>query len=277
MMSLFRYKIRPIILTAIAPMAGFTVIYLLEIFLKIELSKQLSSIFNLMVVALIAFLLFPKMLGVPFGRVETRVFLKKVGFYPPKNAWKHVILGLILAGCTLSGMLIASILTGTYVVDLSTINIPHLLFSLNPALWEELFFRGILMIWLLKIDQPLKRAFLIQLVLFGVMHIKGTDLLALIDAFTVIIIAVGFTYVAYKTRSLLAGIVFHYFHDAFLFLVLVPNRVYSGITENAVFYGSLWLMVGFGCIIAKYFSEKLDVRASEELYNFLERKNDFQI
>jgi len=67
MISLFRYKIRPIILTAIAPAAGFTFIYLLEIFLKIEFSKQLSAIFNLLTVALIAFLLFPKKLGVPFG------------------------------------------------------------------------------------------------------------------------------------------------------------------------------------------------------------------
>ena len=217
-----------------------------------------------------------KKLGVPFGRIETQVFLRKVGFYPPKNAWKHVILGLILAGCTLSGMLIASIFTDRYVVDLSTINIPHLLFSLNPALWEELFFRGVLRIWLMKINQSLKRAFLIQSVLFGVMHIKGTDLFALIDAFSVIVIAIGFTYVAYKTRSLLAGMVFHYIHDAFLYLVQVPNGVYSGITENAVFYGSLWLMAGFGCIIAKYFSEKLEVYASEELYNLLEKKPIFR-
>ncbi len=266
MLSLFRHKIRPIILSAITPTLGFAFIYLLEVFLKIEFSKQLSAMFNLMVVALIAFLLFPKKLGVPFGRIDTRVFLRKVGFYPHENAWKHVLLGLILAGCTLSGMLIASLLTGRYVINLSTINVPHLLFSINPALWEELFFRGVLMIWLLKINQPLKRAFLIQLILFGVMHIKGTDLLALIDAFSVIVIAIGFTYVAYKTRSLLAGIVFHYFHDAFLFLVQVPSGVYSGITENAVFYGSLWLMVGIGCLISKYFVEKLGVHAIDKLY-----------
>jgi len=127
--------------------------------------------------------MFPRRLGIPFGRIKTRDFLRKVGFYFPENACKHVILGLILAGCTLSGMLIASIFTGKYVVYLSTVNIPHLLFSLNPALWEELFYRGVLIIWLLKINQPLKRAFLIQLALFGVMHIKGISLLALVDAF----------------------------------------------------------------------------------------------
>ena len=173
-------------------------------------------------------------------------------------------------------MLIASIFTGKYVVDLSTVNIPHLLFSLNPALWEELFYRGVLMIWLLKINQPLKRAFSIQLALFGVMHIKGISLLALVDAFSVMVIAIGFTYAAFKTRSLLAGMVYHYFHDAFLFFVQVPGGVYTGITENVVFYASLWLMVGTGCIITKYFVEKLGVHATEELYNVPEQKADFR-
>lgn len=69
---------------------------------------------------------------------------------------------------------------------------------------------------------------------------------------SVMVIAIGFTYAAYKTRSLLAGMVFHYFRDAFLFFVQVPGGVYSGITENAVFYGFLWLMVRIGCIITKY-------------------------
>jgi len=261
MISFFKYKIRPIILSAIALIAGFTFIYLLEVFLNIEFSKQLSAMFNLIVVALIAFFVFPKRLGVPFGRIETRVFLRKVGFYPPEHAWKHVILGLMLAGCTLSGMLIASIFTGRYVVDLGTINIPHLLFSLNPALWEELFFRGVMMIWLLKIDHPLRRASLIQLFLFGVMHIKGTSLLAIVDAFSVVVIAVGLMYAVYKTRSLLASMVFHYFHDAFLLFVRVPNGEYFGIAENTIFYGSLWLMVGIGCIVTKYFSEKFGVHA----------------
>ena len=41
--SLYRSKIRPIILTMIAPIAGFTFLYLLEVFLNSEFSKQLSA------------------------------------------------------------------------------------------------------------------------------------------------------------------------------------------------------------------------------------------
>lgn len=266
MKSIFRSRIRPIILTMVAPIAGFTFIFFLGFLLNFEFSKQVRSIVNLGVVALIAFLVFPRWLGIPFGRIETRDFLRKVGFFLPETAWKHIVLGLIFAGCTTSGMLIASTLTGRYVVDLSTLNLPHLLFSLNPALWEELFYRGVLMILLLRNNLKLKSAFLIQSVLFGVMHVKGTDLFSSVDVFSVMVMAIGFTYLAYKTRCLVAGIVFHYFHDAFLFFVQPPGGVYVGITENAFFYGSLWLTVGLGCIVTKYLVEKIGVYTTEELY-----------
>jgi len=86
MRGLSRSKIRPIILTIIAPIAGFTFLYLLEVFLDVELSKKLSAIVNFVIVALIAFLVFPRRLGIPFGRIGTRGVLRKTGFYLPENA-----------------------------------------------------------------------------------------------------------------------------------------------------------------------------------------------
>lgn len=270
MKELLRDKVRPVALIFVAPTTGFLFVLALEVFLKIEVSKLLSSVVNLLVVSLVAFVLFPKRLGIPFGRLEPREFLRRVGFYFPGHAWKHVVLGLILAVCTLSGILVASILTGKYTLDVSTINLSHLVFSLNPALWEELFYRGVLMFLLLKFTRSLKQAFVIQVIVFGAAHIKGVDLGAFVDAFSVMVIAIGFTYVAYKTRSLVAGIVFHYFHDAFLLSVQLPGGIYTGVTDNAIFYGFLWLMVGIGCVITKLAADKCGVRARTELYR-LER------
>ncbi len=266
MKELMRDKIRPIALIVVAPVTGFLFVLALEVFLKIEISKLLSSVVNLFVVALVAFWLFPRRLGIPFGRIEPREFLRRVGFYFPGQAWKHVVLGFILAVCTLSGMLAASVLTGEYTMDVSTINLPHLVFSLNPALWEELFYRGVLMFLLLKFTRSLKQAFVIQVVFFGATHIKGVDLGAFVDAFSVMVIAIGFTYVAYKTRSLVAGIVFHYFHDAFLLFVQLPGGIYTGVVDNAIFYGVLWSMVGVGCVLTKLAADRCGVRAATELY-----------
>ena len=272
-MSLTRSKIRPIILTMVAPTIGFVLLLLLEMILGVEFSKQTTSLTNLVVVAVIAFHVFPRLLGVPFGRVETRDFLRRVGFYVPADPWKHVLLGLVLAGCTLSGMLVASVLSGGYVMDPGTISFQHLLFSLNPALWEELFYRGVLMVYLLKLGLPLRRAFPIQLALFGVMHVKGFSLLNFVDVFSVMVIAVGFTYAAYKTGSLLTGVVFHYVHDALLYFVQVPGAE-LGLTENAVFFGCTWLMVGVGCVVTRFFAEKLDMHAEEGPYLQVRTENN---
>lgn len=267
MKELVRDKVRPVALTVMAPGVGFLVILALEMLTEIEISRLLGSVVNLLVVAPVAFVLFPEWLGIPFGKIKAGEFLRKVGFYLPDQAWKHVVLGLLLAVCTLSGMLVASILTGKYAVDVSTISLPHLVFSLNPALWEELFYRGVLMFLLLQFTRSLKLAFVIQVVLFGVAHIKGVDVWAFVDLFSVIVLAIGFTYVAYKTRSLVAGVVFHYFHDAFLFFVQLPDGIDAGVTENAIFYGALWLMVGVGCAVTKLAVDKIGVRAPEELYS----------
>jgi membrane protease YdiL (CAAX protease family) len=263
-----RITIRSIVLTAlVAPLLGFLLVLLLELFLKIEISKLVSAIINLVVVAPIAFLLFPRVLGIPFGITGTREYLKGIGFYFPSDAWKHILLGLILAGCALSGMIVASFLTGRYTPDLSTINLPHIVFCLNPALWEELFFRGVLMILLLQYTRSLKKAFVIQVIIFGLTHIKGIDLWAFVDVFSVMIIAIGLTFAAHQTRSLVAGIIFHYFHDVLLYFVQPPGADYFGFSENAIFYALLWLMIGVGCAITWLAAEKFGVRAKTPLYD----------
>jgi hypothetical protein len=85
MRNLSRSKIRPIILSMVAPAAGFTLLLLLKMFLGVEFSKQTKALTNLVLVATIAFYVFPRWLGIPFGRVGTRDFLRRVGFYVPED------------------------------------------------------------------------------------------------------------------------------------------------------------------------------------------------
>jgi hypothetical protein len=81
------------------------------------------------------------------------------------------------------------------------------------------------------------------------------------------VIAIAFTYAAYKTRTLIAGIVFHFVHDALLFLPQVPESEYIGFSENIAFYGCLWAMVAVNLVLIKISSERLGVRAEEPLYS----------
>lgn len=266
MREFVRTVVRPVALTWVAPVAGFVLVLLVEMFLKVELSKLLSALINLAIVTPIAFVVFPRLLGIPFGRIETRAYLERLGLYFPAGAWKHAALGLVLAACTLGGMLVASILTGKYAFDPDTISLSQLVFSLNPGLWEELFFRGVLMILLLQLTRSLKRAFVLQILLFGAAHIKGLDLLGFVDVLSVIVLAAGFTFAAHQTGLLLAGIVWHYLHDAFLFTVQLPDGVYTGVAENVAFFGILWLGVGVACVVTKLAADRFGVRAPQSLY-----------
>jgi membrane protease YdiL (CAAX protease family) len=263
-----REMVRVIALTTAFPVMGLLICYLAEVLLKIEIPRLTSSLINLIVVGFAAFFLFPRVLGIPFGKTEPRELNKRIGFYIPNLAWRHIVLGATLASCTLSGMLIASMIVGGYELDFSNITLTQLVFSLNPGIWEEFFYRGIMMIALLRFTKSLKRAAVIQVVLFGLCHIKGTDIQSLIDAVSVTILGAGFTYAAYKTRTLVAGIMFHYLHDAFLFFVQLPGGVYTGPMENAVFYAALWSLMGLGCLITRFAAERFKVRAPTELYAF---------
>lgn len=158
---------------------------------------------------------------------------------------------MILALCTLSGMLLASLLTGKYELNFRSVTVTHLVFCLNPGVWEEVFYRGIQMMVLLRLTKSLRMAAVIQIVIFGLSHFKGMSILSGIDAASVMILGMGFTYTAYKTRSLAAGIVFHYFHDSFLFVVQVPGSVQMGVLDMVFFYVFLWSMVGVGCLVTK--------------------------
>jgi membrane protease YdiL (CAAX protease family) len=259
-------NVRPIALALFFCASGFLFRQLLKVLLDVEISILIASVLNFVLAAFAVFFIFPRCLKQPFGEVGLQEYMHRLGFYLPPGAWKHGVLGIALAMCTLVGMLVGSILTGRYALDWSTINISHTVFSLNAGVWEETMYRGVIMAVLLRSLKSARKAALIMILLFGLSHIKGTDPWSLVDVISVMVITVAFTYVAYKTRTLLAGMVFHFLHDALLFFVQVPEGEYFGSTENIIFYVALWIMVGMACLLTKIAAEKFGVKAQVELY-----------
>jgi len=261
-----RSLVRAIALAVLFTTLGFGLRAALAVLLDVELSKLAASAINFVLAGVGALYVFPRLLKQPFGQVGLGEYTRRLGFTLPRGAWKHVLLGVLLAVCTLGGMLAAAIGTGRYVLDWSSVSVSHLVFSLNPGVWEEFFYRGIIMAVLLKRTKSVQQAALIQIVLFGLAHIKGFDLLVWVDVVSVMIIAVAFTYAAYKTRALVAGIVFHFLHDLFLFLVQVPERQPLRFAEGATLYAALWVGVGVACLITRVAADRLGVHAQAELY-----------
>ena len=261
-----RNKIRPISLSIGFSAIGFLVAFVLKKFLHIELSRLEISIIAFIVTSLSVLLLFPRVFKVPFGKVSIRDFVRKVGLYRPKRMYKFIFLGTTAALLTLIGMLIGSQLTGKFVFDKSTITLTQAVFSLTPGIWEEVLFRGVIMIVLIQLTKSFKKAFIIQIVLFGLVHIKGFDALSLVDAFSVGLIAIPLTYSAYKTKSLIPGIIFHYLHDTFLFAVQLPDGVYTGFRDNALFYGALWISIFVSVVFIRKATERFHISGEYDLY-----------
>ena len=264
--SLRRDLVRPIAVALIFVSPGFLLRFLLNMALDVEIPVLFASVLNFGLAAIGAFVVFPKGIKQPFGEVSLAEYTHRLGFYLPTKVWKHIALGVVLALCTLGGMLAGSLLTGRYVLDWRVISLEHLVFSLNPGIWEEFFFRGIIMVVLLRRVRTIRQAALIQIVLFGLTHVKGLDVWAWVDVASVMILAAAFVYTAYKTRTLVAGIVFHFLHDSLLYVVQVPGGEYIGLWENLVFFVALWVMVGVACLVVKVATKRFGVQAETELY-----------
>lgn len=264
--SLRRDLVRPIAVALVFVSPGFLIRLLLKMAFDVEISTLFASVLNFGLAAIGALVVFPLGLKQPFGKLSLAEYTHRLGFYLPAKVWKHIALGVVLALCTLGGMLAGSLITGRYVLDRRVFSLEHLVFSLNPGTWEEFFFRGIIMVVLLQRVRTLRQAALIQIVLFGLTHIKGLDLTAWLDVLSVIILAAAFTYTAYKTRTLVAGIVFHFLHDSLLYVVQVPGGEYIGLWENLAFFVGLWVMVGAACLVVKVATKSLGVQTGTELY-----------
>ena len=114
-------------------------------YLHIELNRLEVSIIAFIVTTIGVLYFFPRVLKNPFGKVSTKDWISRVGLYKPEHTLKYILLGIILAIITLSGMLFSSFQIGGYKPDLSTITLGQAIFSLTPGIWEEILFRGVIM------------------------------------------------------------------------------------------------------------------------------------
>jgi len=218
-------------------------------------------------------LLFPKVFKIPHGKQSVKNWLTGIGLYFPDKIHNHIILGVLLGIISLAGMLSGSLLTGKYVFDFSNISLGHLIFSLTPGIWEEVLFRGVIMIALIQYFRDLKKAFWWQVVIFALCHVSGFDLKSLPELISVAIIGITFSLTAVKTRALIAGIIYHYIHDAFLFIVQNPGGNYYGFEDNVTFYIFLWSAMLLNMMIIVLFTDRLGVTGNKRPY-FIDGTSD---
>ena len=221
------------ILATVSPM-------LVRLFIPVTKAGYISTSIKLIILCFTMFYLVPFKIGIPSSQKGSKN-LRDIGVLPTQNIWKSVLTGLLFGLTSLFFMLIGSLLSGEFIFQLSSINPQHVYFSLVPGVFEEVIFRGFLMIVLIKHFKNIKKAIALQVFLFTLSHVKDISLLGFVDIMTVAVIALAFTYVVLKTGNLYAAIVFHFIHDAFLFVVQLPESSAQSIFQQLLFYASVWI------------------------------------
>lgn len=211
----------------------------------------------------LALYLMPSVLGLPNGRKPFQDYCRDIRLLPMTPVVRNVLLGLLMAMLTLSSILLASLLTEHFVLDWSTVPPLRLVKGLTRGIWEEVFFRGIVLVLFLR-KYPKRKAVFWATLVFTLAHLGSFALEAMVDLVSIYFMGLLFTYLVLKTGSLLPGIVFHYVHDIFVFLVQnTPGA--DEVLASALLYAFLWIALIIGAVFTKYIVEHWPAKEPERL------------
>ncbi len=198
----------------------------------------------------------PRLLGLPNGRKPFREYCTDIRLLPMTPLWRNILLGVLMAALTLSSILLASLVTKHFVLDWSFVPPLRWVKGLTRGVWEEVFFRGIMLAILIRFYTQ-RKAVLWMTAVFALVHLNIMDVTfeGVVDVVSIFFIGLLFAYLVLKTGSLLPAIVFHYVHDIFVLLVQnTPGA--SEPTASMLLYGFLWAALAVGAILTRRIVER---------------------
>lgn len=205
----------------------------------------------------------PRLLGLPNGRKPFREYCMDIRLLPARPLARNILLGVLMAALTLSSILLASLLTRHFVLDWSLVPPVRWVKGLTRGVWEEVFFRGIMLAILLRFYGR-RKAVLWVTGVFAVVHLNvpGVTLEGVVDVVSIFFIGLLFASLVLRTGSLLPAIVFHYVHDVFVLLVQnTPGAPEP--TASILLYGFLWAALAVGAVMSRGVVAHWPARASE--------------
>jgi membrane protease YdiL (CAAX protease family) len=255
--KLANYPKPVIVLTAVT--------YLLLGYLERLPGTLIPALLYFFVLGVLALYLMPYVFGLPNGRKSLQDYCRDIRLLPVTPLGRNILLGLLMAALTLSFIFLASLLTGHFVFDWSTVPALRWVKGLTRGIWEEVFFRGIILVLFMRVF-PLRKAVFLSTFLFALAHLKtiAINLEMIVDLVSIFFMGLLFTYLVLKTGSLLPAIIFHYVHD--IFLLLVQNTPGADETlASALLYAFLWIALLIGAILTKYIVERWPTKWSKTL------------
>jgi membrane protease YdiL (CAAX protease family) len=139
-----------------------------------------------------------------------------------------ILMGISSAVLLLASLFFSSLVTGDPYLDIDKVDGFQVFDGLTHGIWEEVFFRGIILALFLRIKPGKWSAFVLAAGLFAIVHFDIYNFLRLF------LIGLFWCYMTFESGSLLPAIISHSIFDIFS-VALVPS-----ISGNSVY---LWLIV----------------------------------
>jgi membrane protease YdiL (CAAX protease family) len=210
----------------------------------------------------LALYIMPYILGLPNGRKSLRDYCQDIRLLPVKPLGRNILLGFLLAALTLGSIFLASLLTGHFILDWSYLPALRWVKGLTRGIWEEVFFRGIVLVLFMRVFSK-RLAIFFAAFFFALMHLNPMtiSLDKVVDVISIFFMGLLFIYVVLKTGSLLPAIIFHYFHD--IFLLVVQNTPGADETlASTLLFAFLWAALIIGAVLTKYIVEHWSIDGS---------------
>jgi len=134
--------------------------------------------------------------------------------------------------------------------------------GLTRGIWEEVFFRGIVLVLFMRIFAR-RLAIFFAAFFFALLHLRlsAVDLPMIVDLVSIFFIGLLCAYLVLKAGSLLPAIIFHYVHD--IFVLLVQNTPGADATlASALLYAFLWTALIIGAALTKITVERWPTEAA---------------
>jgi membrane protease YdiL (CAAX protease family) len=241
------------------------VAYILIGFLEILPGTFIPPLLYFLALGVLALYLMPYVLGLPNGRKSLRDYCHDIRLLPITPLGRNILLGLLMAALTLSSIFLASVLTGHFIFDWSLVPALRWVKGLTRGIWEEVFFRGIILVLFMRV-YPLRKAVFLSTFLFAVVHLNPMklNLEMIVDVVSIFFMGLLFTYLVLKTGSLIPAIVFHYIHDIFVYLVQNTPGAKEPLA-SFLLYAFLWIALIIGAVLIKYIVEHWPTKGSKRL------------
>ena len=179
-------------------------------------------------------LIVPLLIHLPNGDTDIWPYFESIKLTKIKPAKRNVAIIIVSLLLLFGGFTLGVIVYGDWVFDLSRVLPPEsgmLLEAINPGLFEEIIWRGIILTLLLK-KYSLRTSIAINTVLFALAHLvnllAGQPLIVMLGQLVFVLIGTPFLALVFvKTNSLIPGIVIHYSIDAFqglfIYTLILPG------------------------------------------------------